>query len=450
MNETNENKPIEQESTENKAITEETKREDCSCEKKKCICKRVVEAIKNNKKKTIIIAIIAFVLICAIITVCCLSAFLFNRFAKGVVPTDEDLAAAKGQYKRVVIIGVDGVGDFFGKTYTPNFDKMFSDKKVGDTQINASVTYTGVAVYPTISCENWMSMFHGVRPVYHGFIFRDTNQRVENGEHTDEEKYPSFIAQYLSENPNGKVLSVCTWRGVNNGIIENDERITKYNSYPDDIKEFLENYDKETQTAAGVMTVVDESEEPTATTTIYDNIPGIEGQLYDFLSEQVKMYGYSDETIEMRDAMTMQRIIAETVNDRDKYQIAYMHLDQVDHAGHSFGYGKPGYVNAVSRVDMLIGRLYDAYEAAGMLEDTLFVLCTDHGHRLPGGHKNHGKNTDLEVNITFALAGKTVKSGTPGKYVNTDLAPIVSYALGVKAAATWQGRVPYGLFTALD
>jgi len=410
--------------------------------------KKLGEKIKANKKKTIVISVISFVLVCVIITISCLSAFLFNRFAEGFVPTEAQLAAQKGQYKRVVIIGVDGVGDFFGKTYTPNFDKMFGDKTIGETEINASVTYTGVAVYPTISCENWSSMFHGVRPVYHGFLFRSTNQRVEAGEHSkNQDKYPSFMAQYLSQNPEGKILSVCTWRGVNNGVIENDNRITKYNSYPDDILEFLENYvEGEKGGTATVKTVVDETEVPKVDTVVRDDIPGIEGQLYDFLGTQVKMYGYSDESIEMRDAMTMQRVITETVSDPDKYQIAYMHLDQVDHAGHSFGYGKPGYVNAVSRVDTLIGRLYDAYEAAGMLEDTLFVLCTDHGHRLPGGHKNHGKNTDLEVNVTFAIAGKTVKSGTPGKFVNTDLAPIVSYALGVKADEDWQGLVPYDMF----
>ena len=411
--------------------------------------KNLCEKIKANKKKTIVISVVAFVTVCAVITVCCLSAFLFNRLSDGYVPTDEQLAAAKGQYKRVVIIGVDGVGDFFKYTYSPGFAKMFTDKKVGDTQINASVTYTGVSLYPTISCENWMSMFHGVRPVYHGFLFRNTNQRVEAGEETDSEKYPSFIKQYLDQNPNGNVLSVCTWRGVNNGIIEDDPRITKYNSYPADIYQFLKNYNEATQTSSGILTVVDESELPTVETTVRDNIPGIEGELYEYLSTQVQQYGYADETIEMRDAMTMQRIICETVSNPDKYQIAYMHLDQVDHAGHSFGYGKPGYVNAVSRVDVLISRLYAAYEAAGMLEDTLFILCADHGHRLPGGHKNHGKNTSLEVNVTFAISGKTVKSGTPGKFINTDLAAVVSYALGVKASDNWQGRVPYNMFTTL-
>ena len=416
----------------------------------KNIFKKLGSKIKANKKKTIIICSISFFLICAIITLSCLGAFVFNRFATGYVPTDAQLQVirnnAEYQYKRVVIIGVDGVGDYFGNMYTPNFDKMFSNKKVNDTQINASITYRGVAVYPTISCENWMSMFHGVRPYYHGFVYRDTNQRVEGGEHSaKEDVYPSFMAQYLQANPTGKILSVCTWRGVNNGVIENDVRITKYNSYAEDIKQFLETYNP---AGTSIKTVVDETQEAKVDTVVRDDIPGIE-PIYDYIKENVRDNGYGDETIEMRDAMTMQRIITETVSDPNKYQIAYMHLDQVDHAGHNYGYGHAGYIQAVSRVDMLIGRLYDAYEEAGMLEDTLFILCTDHGHRKGGGHKNHGMNTDLEVNVTFAIAGKTVKAGTPGKYVNTDLAPIVSYALGVKADKDWQGLVPYNMFTLL-
>ena len=401
--------------------------------------KKIGEKIKANKKKTIVISAISFFLVCAIITLSCLGAFVFNRFSDGFIPTDEQLAAAKDTYKRVVIIGVDGVGDYFSKTYTPNYDKMFNLNE------NACITYTGTAVYPTISCENWMSMFHGVRPAYHGFVFRSTNQRVENGEHTDEETYPSFMAQFLKENPTAEILSVCTWRGVNNGIIENSEQITKYNSYVQDVTQFV---DEDTYDPAGtnILSVVDETQEAKVNAIVRDDIPGI-SPLKEYLDTQIMLYGAADETIEMRDAMTMQRVISETVSDPNKYTIAYMHLDQVDHAGHSFGYSKPGYVNAVSRVDNLIGRLYDAYEAAGMLESTLFVLCTDHGHRLPGGHKNHGKNTSEEVNITFAISGKSVKAGMlEGKYVNTDMPAIISYALGVKAADSWQGRVPYGMF----
>jgi len=425
--------------------------------------KKLGEKIKANKKKTIVISVISVVLILVIVSLCLLNSLLFNRFSEGYVPTDAQLAAAKGQYKRVVIIGVDGVGDYFSHMETPNFDKMF------DTNVNASVTYTGTAVYPTISCENWMAMFHGVRPVYHGFIFKDTNQRVEAGQKTDSEKYPSFIKQYLDQYPDGKdVLSVCTWRGVNNGIIEDDKRIVKYNSDTDQIKQFLngepmyspvtdlecqQNYKVENGKKVVVKNTSNKKyTEMTAyvEAPIRDDVPGISSLREYFLSMQTA-FGEEDETVAMRDALTMQRIIEETITPegQEKYGIVYMHLDQVDHTGHNYGYGKPAYQQAVYRVDELIGRLYTAYANAGMLEDTLFILCTDHGHRLPGGHKNHGKNTDLEVNVTFAIAGKTVKKGTPGKFVETDMVAIISYALGVKAAESWQGRVPYDMFTLL-
>ena len=422
-------------------------------------------AIKAHKGRTIAISVTAFVLVCIIITLCCLNAFLFNRFSEGFVPTEEQLAAAEGQYKRVVIIGVDGVGDYFNHVYTPNFDKLF------DTSNNASVTYTGVAVYPTISCENWMSMFHGVRPVYHGFIFKDTNQRVEAGNKTDSEKYPSFVKQYLDQNPTRKVFASCTWRGVANGVIEDDPRITKFNSDADQIYQFLNNetvWSRVTDTECQQNYKIVDGEkvlEKNASNKIEEINAFVEapiadpkGILRDYLETKVikNGEGYGDETIELRDAITVQRIIeanttynpeTEKYEEKDEYTISYMHLDQVDHAGHSYGYSKPGYSHAVSRVDNLIGWIYDAFEEAGMMEDTLFILCTDHGHRYPGGHKNHGKNTDEEVNITFAIAGKTVKAGMlDGKYVNTDLPAIVSYALGVKASENWQGRVPYNMF----
>ncbi len=429
--------------------------------------KKLGEKIKANKKKVIVTSVISFVLICSIIAVSLLSVFLFNRFSYGYTPTEEQLAAindnVENQYKRVVIIGVDGVGDYFSHMDTPNFDKLFN------IETNAAVTYTGVAVYPTISCENWMSMFHGVRPVYHGFIYKDTNQRVEAGEKTDSEKYPSFMKLFIDQK-GGNILSSCTWRGVNNGVIEDDPHITKYNTDLDQVNQFLngetiyspvtdktcqQNYlkDENDNLVLKKNAANSKAEEINAyvEAPVYDNVAGI-SPLRDYLLSMKVAFGDTDETVAMRDAMTMQRIIEGTVTPegQEKYQIAYMHLDQVDHAGHNYGYGSPGYQQAVYRIDELIGRLYDAYETAGMLDDTLFILCTDHGHRLEGGHKNHGKNTDLEVNVTFAISGKTVKKGMlAGKFVETDIPSIVSYALGVKGADTWQGHVPYGMFTAL-
>ena len=77
--------------------------------------KKFGAAVKAHKGRTVAISIAAFVLICAVVTLSCLGAYVFNRFAEGYVPTDEQVAAAKEQYDRVVIIGVDGAGAYPGQ-----------------------------------------------------------------------------------------------------------------------------------------------------------------------------------------------------------------------------------------------------------------------------------------------------------------------------------------------
>ena len=388
----------------------------------------MVEKIKANKGKTVAITLAAFVLVCAVVTLSCLGAYVFNRIATGVVPTEEQLAAAKGQYSRVLIIGVDGMGDYINRMEpgsTPNFDKLFGEgfTTAGGTRINASVTHTGMAVYPTISAQNWTSMFHGVRPTYHGVTGSSSNKDLENGKKANE-KYPSFVKVYLDAHPEEKVLSSCTWKAVNNGAIEDLPQVKKINN------------DCET-----IYAIANGNKDE-------DGNAIIKGEaLVQRIIATTAVDGYADETYALTDAVTVQRVIEETAV--EDYKIAYMHLNQVDSAGHSYGNNKHAYIKAVSHVDVLIGEIYKAYEARGWLEDTLFILCTDHGHRYLQDGTGHGGNSKVEVTVTFAIAGKTVKAGTPGKYVNTDLAPIVAYALGVKAPETWQGRVPYGMFTLL-
>ena len=404
---------------------------------KKSFFKKLGAAIRAHKGRTIAIAVTAFLLICAIVAISLLSVLVFNRFATGYVPTDAQLAAVRGQYSRVVIIGVDGAGAYPGEMLDedpdllPNFGKLFNVEKGIDTangtHLNASVTYSGIAVYPTISAQNWVSMFHGVRPFYHGVTGDASNSDLENGKQANSE-YPSFVKVVLDAYPESRVISSCTWKAINNGAIEKElDRVDRYIATPEQLymiaNDLLED-------GKPIITDVD---------------------LIDKIKEVTAFDGYADVDYSLSDALTVQRVIDATTTPegKEKYKIAYMHLNQVDSAGHSFGYNKQPYRRALSRVDVLIGKLYAAYEAANMLDDTLFIFCTDHGHRYAQDGTGHGGNSDVEVKVTFAITGKTVKSGKPGKYVNTDLAPIVAYALGVKASKKWQGRVPYNMFTAL-
>ena len=128
----------------------------------------------------------------------------------------------------------------------------------------------------------------------------------------------------------------------------------------------------------------------------------------------------------------------------------FIQFDNVDAAGHSFGFGSKEHLDKITETDALIGRIYDSYAEKGILDDTLFVVTTDHGGTLvPSGSYlgNHGGETPEEKHITFAAKGKTVvKGGTIEGFEIRDTAAIVLYALGYEQPETWTARVPSGLF----
>lgn len=59
---------------------------------------------------------------------------------------------------------------------------------------------------------------------------------------------------------------------------------------------------------------------------------------------------------------------------------AFVHLDDVDHAGHAYGFGKK-HIKSVERIDMLIGKIMEAIEKREHKyhEDWLVMVVTDHG-----------------------------------------------------------------------
>ncbi len=124
----------------------------------------------------------------------------------------------------------------------------------------------------------------------------------------------------------------------------------------------------------------------------------------------------------------------------------FTQLDEVDAAGHGFGSSSAEYEKAMKEADERIGIIYDCLEENGLLEDGLFIVTADHGHKETGGH---GRFSKLESYSTIAVAGKTVVSG--GSMDNDvklrDIAAISLYALGVEPTEwSFTARVPGNLF----
>lgn len=123
----------------------------------------------------------------------------------------------------------------------------------------------------------------------------------------------------------------------------------------------------------------------------------------------------------------------------------YTQIDLVDAAGHAYGSDAKEYYDAIHTADGYIGRIYDALERNGLLEDGLFIVTADHGHKIEGGHGRFSKREQL---TTIAAAGKTVVSGGKMDKLTRfrDVAAITLYALGLEKTDNMTARLPADLF----
>ncbi|MEU2131724.1 alkaline phosphatase family protein [Streptomyces sp. NPDC018352] len=121
---------------------------------------------------------------------------------------------------------------------------------------------------------------------------------------------------------------------------------------------------------------------------------------------------------------------------------AFVHLDEVDGAGHSTGSASDAYLKALNTADGRIGRLLDAVTSrpAYAQEDWLVVLTADHGHTPTGGH---GGNTPLERGTFVIAQGKGIRPGSVRDDVKiTDIAPTVLRHEGVATDPAWTSTAP--------
>ena len=119
--------------------------------------------------------------------------------------------------------------------------------------------------------------------------------------------------------------------------------------------------------------------------------------------------------------------------------ILFVHLDDVDGAGHKFGFDPklPRYLDAIEKADEYVGALLKAMEnrASYQKEDWLIVVSTDHG----GKGKGHGNNTPEERTIFLIVSGKSATRGAiePAPDI-VDVAPTVLQHLGIPIDPKWR------------
>ena len=71
--------------------------------------------------------------------------------------------------------------------------------------------------------------------------------------------------------------------------------------------------------------------------------------------------------------------------------------DSPDHTGHTEGHDTPAYYEKLKELDTYVGQIVQAVKDAGILDDTIFILTSDHG----GIKKGHGGKTMQEMETAF-------------------------------------------------
>lgn len=112
--------------------------------------------------------------------------------------------------------------------------------------------------------------------------------------------------------------------------------------------------------------------------------------------------------------------------------LLFLHLDDVDHAGHGKTWEGPEYKSAVEEIDGLIGKLVAAVPA----DKTIIVLVADHG----GTGNKHGNDTTDELEVPLVFAGPGFAKGEiRTRARNIDMAPTIVKSLGLRPHACWEG-----------
>jgi predicted AlkP superfamily pyrophosphatase or phosphodiesterase len=108
----------------------------------------------------------------------------------------------------------------------------------------------------------------------------------------------------------------------------------------------------------------------------------------------------------------------------------FVHLDLVDHGGHSGGYRSDEYVQTIEKADSLVGVLLSKLKETGMFDQTVVFVLSDHG----GFEKKHGGTHPDEMIVPLIISGKGVRKGYEMKHpvFTYDLAPTVGWLFGFK------------------
>ncbi len=128
---------------------------------------------------------------------------------------------------------------------------------------------------------------------------------------------------------------------------------------------------------------------------------------------------------------------------KERPSLMFVHLGNVDHAGHENGWGSPAYNHQVAKADKDIGALLNMLDDMSATESTYVLVTSDHG----GTPRGHGKNSLAEIQIPWIMAGPGLIPGQISARVTTfDTAATLAWIFGLEPLPCAIGRPVFAAF----
>ena len=89
-------------------------------------------------------------------------------------------------------------------------------------------------------------------------------------------------------------------------------------------------------------------------------------------------------------------------------------------------------------MDGYVAEIVQAVKDAGIYDDTIFILTSDHG----GINKGHGGKTLMEMESPFIICGKGIRKGheIQASMMQYDIAATLAEIFGLERPQVWTGR----------
>lgn len=219
-------------------------------------------------------------------------------------------------YEVIIVIGLDGLGNFFDKYNMPNLLK-YSEKPGELIRVKAIV--------PTDSAENWGSMLHGVIPRYHEIKFENLSNPYEN------ENFPSIFRIISDQYKNSKLGLFCSWDKIITGMVEPN------------IKNMI-----------------------TYSPLINENLVS---RIFMYLKHKL-----FDTPI--YDAYLVSKVVNFIKNNKDT-KFLFIHFNDIDETGHIYNYRSNEYNSKLKKTDEYVSEIIKTIHESW--NNPLIIITTDHG-----------------------------------------------------------------------